>query len=153
MVLGTSLGDPALAQAHLDIRWLNSGRCWSRSPWSRICSPRGWFSCIPRQSRRITSCVWWSPSQWQRMLGHMMMASGLVCERSCTSIPRRTKTSGVGPICRWCLAGVGLRSAARTSISAHCASWADCLPMMFARHPEVASRLARQLEGHPDSPS
>ena len=24
--------------------------------------------------------------------------------------------------------------------------------MMFARHPEVAFRLVRQLEGHPDSP-
>ena len=40
----------------------------------------------------------------------------------------------------------------RRSISAHWASWADCLPMMFARHPEVASRVAQQLEGHPDSP-
>ena len=26
------------------------------------------------------------------------------------------------------------------------------LPMMFARHPEVASRIVQQLEGHPDSP-
>ena len=36
------------------------------------------------------------------------------------------------------LGGVGLRSAARTSVSAYWASWADCLPMMFARHLEVA---------------
>ena len=50
------------------------------------------------------------------------------------------------------LGGVGLRSATRTSISACWASWADCLPMMFARHTEVASRLVWQLEGHPDSP-
>ena len=41
----------------------------------------------------------------------------------------------------------------RASISACWASWEDCLPMMFAQHPEVAFRLVRQLEGHPDSPS
>ena len=50
------------------------------------------------------------------------------------------------------LGGVGLRSATRTSVSAYWASWADCLPMMFARHPEVASQIVQQLEGHPDSP-
>ena len=50
------------------------------------------------------------------------------------------------------LGGVGLRSATRTSVSAYWASWADCLPMMFARHPEVTSQIVQQLEGHPNSP-
>ena len=50
------------------------------------------------------------------------------------------------------LGGVGLRSATWTSVSAYWASWADCLPMMFARRPEVASQIVQQLEGHPDSP-
>ena len=50
------------------------------------------------------------------------------------------------------LDGVGLRNATRTSISAYWDSWADCLPLMFAKHTEVAFWLARQLEGHPNSP-
>ena len=31
----------------------------------------------------------------------------------------------------------------------HWASWADCLPMIHARHPDVAAELLGQLEGHP----
>ena len=44
------------------------------------------------------------------------------------------------------LGGVGLRSAVRTSESAHWASWADCLPMMRERHPEVAREFVTRLE-------
>ena len=29
------------------------------------------------------------------------------------------------------------------------ASWADCLPMINARHPEVVARIIAQLEGDP----
>ena len=43
--------------------------------------------------------------------------------------------------------GVGLRSACRVSVAACWASWADCLPMMYARHPHVAERFIVQLEG------
>ena len=45
--------------------------------------------------------------------------------------------------------GVGewASGATRTSVSAYWASWADCLPMMFARHPDVACRIVQQLEG------
>ena len=45
--------------------------------------------------------------------------------------------------------GLGLRSARRTRVPAHWASWADCLQMIRARHPTVAEQLVRQLEGHP----
>ena len=45
------------------------------------------------------------------------------------------------------LGGVGLRSACRVSVAAYWASWADCLPMMYARHPHVAERFIVQLEG------
>ena len=51
------------------------------------------------------------------------------------------------------LGGLGLRSAARTSQSAFWASWADAIPMVGARHPEVASQLVRHLEGNPDPPT
>ena len=50
------------------------------------------------------------------------------------------------------LGGVGLRSATRTIVSAYWASWADCLPMMFAKHLEVAFQIVQKLEGHLDSP-
>ena len=49
------------------------------------------------------------------------------------------------------LGGVGLRSASRTSASAYWASWADCLPMVFARHRGVTLAIVAQLEGHPDT--
>ena len=45
------------------------------------------------------------------------------------------------------LRGLGLRKATRVSGPAHCASWADCLPMIHARHPLVATVLLHQLEG------
>ena len=37
--------------------------------------------------------------------------------------------------------GLGLRKATRVSGPAHWASWADCLPMIHARHPLVATLL------------
>ena len=39
------------------------------------------------------------------------------------------------------LGGLGLRSAVRTRVPAHWASWADCLPMVKDRHPEVAASM------------
>ena len=44
------------------------------------------------------------------------------------------------------LGGLGLRSAVRTSESAYWASWADCIPMMRERHPEVAIEFVTRLE-------
>ena len=42
--------------------------------------------------------------------------------------------------------GLGLRSAVRTRLLAHWASWADCLPMIKARHPEVAASMVEGLQ-------
>ena len=42
--------------------------------------------------------------------------------------------------------GLGLRSAVRTSSSAHWASWADSLPMVRERHPGVADMIVDALE-------
>ena len=50
------------------------------------------------------------------------------------------------------LGSLGLRSAIRTRYSAFWASWADCITMVDARHPEVAAQLVVQLEGHPATP-
>ena len=47
------------------------------------------------------------------------------------------------------LGGLGLRSAARTSQSAFWASWADAIPIVGARHPEVASLLSSSFGRQP----
>ena len=44
------------------------------------------------------------------------------------------------------LGGLGLRSAVRTRLPAHGASWADCFPMIKARHPEVAASMVEGLQ-------
>ena len=49
------------------------------------------------------------------------------------------------------LGGLRLRSAVQLSRSAFWASWADCLPMVFSRHHEVAVRFLVSLEGAPDT--
>ena len=45
------------------------------------------------------------------------------------------------------LGGCGLRSALRTSPAAYWASWADTLPMMRARNPDLAAEYFAQLKG------
>ena len=49
------------------------------------------------------------------------------------------------------LGHLGLRSALRTRVAA--ISWSDCLPMIQARHPNVAAELFRQMQGFPMSPT
>ena len=44
------------------------------------------------------------------------------------------------------MGGLGLRSAVRTSVPAHWASWGDCLGMINDRHPEVAHMIVSALE-------
>ena len=50
------------------------------------------------------------------------------------------------------LGGLGLRSATRTRVSACWASWADTLPMVQSRHPQIADIMVYQLEGVTESP-
>ena len=49
--------------------------------------------------------------------------------------------------------GLGLRSAVRTSLPAHWASWGDCLSMIKNRHPEVAHMIVTAVENHPRTPN
>ena len=50
------------------------------------------------------------------------------------------------------MGGLGLRSAVRTSNSAFWASWADSLPMVRERHPEVADLVVDALDSDPATP-
>ena len=49
-----------------------------------------------------------------------------------------------------CLGGMGLRDASRVATSAYWASWADSMPMIFQRHPDVATAFVQELEGAPE---
>ena len=51
------------------------------------------------------------------------------------------------------LGGLGLRSATRTSLSAWWASWADTLPMIHARHPDVATMILHGLNHEAQGPN
>ena len=50
------------------------------------------------------------------------------------------------------MGGLGLRSAERTRWPAYWASWADTLPMIRERHPEMADLIVYHLEGGASSP-
>ena len=47
------------------------------------------------------------------------------------------------------MGGLGLRSAQRCSMAAYWASWADALPMIGERNPEIAAMALRSVEGEP----
>jgi len=44
------------------------------------------------------------------------------------------------------LGGLGLRSATRLAQAAYWASWADCLPMIHRRHPDIAAFMQQTLD-------
>ena len=41
----------------------------------------------------------------------------------------------------------GVEDAVRVAVPAYWASWADCIPMIFNRHPDVANLFVHELEG------
>ena len=45
------------------------------------------------------------------------------------------------------LGGMGLRDVVRVAVPAYWARWADCMPMIFNRHPNVANLFVHELEG------
>ena len=49
------------------------------------------------------------------------------------------------------MGGLGLRSTSRTAVSAHWASWADCLGMIQERHATIADLFIRSLDAPPES--
>ena len=69
-----------------------------------------------------------------------------VAEDRCDDVARNTASLPLA------MGGLGLRSAVRTSPSAFWASWADCLPMVQKRHPEVAACIVERLSNQPRTP-
>ena len=150
VVLGTPLGGPAFIQAHLEKKAAEQRTLLERIPtvtdlqsaWSTL------LHCVSARANYLLRVV-----EPQSVAAHArahdegvwsmcaLLNINITQEEDirCTNLPL-------------VLGGVGLRSATWTSVSAYWASWPDCLPMMFARHPEVTSQIVQQLEGHPDSP-
>ena len=58
-------------------------------------------------------------------------------------VDAETRDSATLPVS---LGGFGLCSTVRTSKAAHWASWADCLPMIRERHPQVVNIMVEQLD-------
>ena len=149
VVLGTPLGNPVFIHAHLERRWRNSARCWHgffvgdlQSAWLILphCAAaranyllRVWSHSLSR-ARAHDEGIW---SCLCTLLNISPFQDEII--RSCGNLPL-------------VMGGLGLRSAARVSVSAYWASWADCLSMISARHPEVARSLVQQLQGHPETP-
>ena len=73
------------------------------------------------------------------------------CARCLVDMPDEDETR-VRASLPFSLGGLGLRSATRTATSAFWTSWADSLPMIRARHPEVSElivdRLSNDQVGH-----
>ena len=78
---------------------------------------------------------------WQCLCNILKIPEDFVC-----NLHRRVATLPLS------LGGLGLRSAVRTSVPAHWASWADVLPMIRDRHPAVATMIVNALEGDTTSP-
>ena len=100
----------------------------------------GCFLCIAHQPGRTTCCALCAQTVWE-------------CVCTLLNIPihqdQSTRDTATLPLS---LGGLGLRSAVRTSPSAFWASWADCFPMISARHPAVVDMIIRELDGHPVTP-
>ena len=152
VVLGTPLGDPAFIQAYLEKKVEEQRTLLARIPlvpdlqsaWLillhcaaakanyllRVVEPQSVAAYARAHDEGIWSCLC-------ALLDISPIQEDSV--RSCGNLPL-------------VLGGLGLRSAARISVGAYWASWADCLPMVFARHPGVAHCFVEQLDGHPSTP-
>ena len=67
--------------------------------------------------------------------------------------PESVSPSAAAPSLPLSSGGLGLRSARRLRGDARWASWADSLKMVFDRHPDIAKRIVRGLQGHHPAPS
>ena len=128
--------------------------CWTPSPKSQTCS-QAWlllFHCAAaRASCQLKiarpGLVESFEKSHHQGLWRCLCAILEVPVDTCDVVTRVTATLPLS------LGGLGLRSAERTKVAANWANWADVLPMLQARHPEVAALRVQHLEGESWSPS
>ena len=126
-----------LAQEVGDNLWLFGGRSgvWQRgSKQSSTNRPHGAAAPEPPKQRTSARCRFVGVSQQN----FCKLTSPRVAR------PGHTRRGHVASL-SW-VTGVSQRH-----VPACCASWAECMPMIRERHPQVAQLLAASLEDHPDT--
>ena len=149
-VLGTPVGTNAFVQHHTEERLADEARLWDAIPEvpDLQCAWQLLLQCAGPRANHLLRTL--PPSQsaqyarahddgmWataQRLLGEMPGSTAeLGMAKDLASLPMR-------------LGGLGLRSAGRTAPAAYWASWADALPMIQARAPQVADTALAALSG------
>ena len=151
-VLGIPLGDPAYIQAHLEMKATEQRSLLDRIPLVSDLQS-AWLILLPCASARANYLLRVVEPQAvaEYARSHDDNIWGCLCHLLNVDSDQREdiRSSANLPLV---LGAVGLRSASRISASAYWASWADGLPMVFARHRGVALAIVAQLEGHPDTP-
>ena len=123
-----------------------------RSCLSLICSLHGCSSPTALQPRPLTSCACSHRPWFAGLLKIMMMVCGIVSVNCWMSSPNQrdiVRASATTPLI---LDGLGLKSAVRKSESAYWANWANCVPKMQEKHPEVAREFCDEIGGWSRNP-
>ena len=142
-VLGTPLGHPSFVEAHLQKKLTEQRTCLERIPeeqdlqsaWSLLvhcASARANYLLQVVEPQSVANFAR-SHGMWRCLC--RMTRIDVVQEEHIRSAPGMPLVLG----------SLGLRSAVRLSKSAFWASWADCLPMVFSRHRDVAIRFVVNL--------
>ena len=150
-ILGAPLGHPDFVSAHLERTIAEHAVLLERIP-SDVQS--AWLLLVHCAQARATNLLRaLQPSLSEEFArSHDAGMCGCSCSilqlpvDQCDEVVRHTASLPL------VLGGLGLRSAERTRFAALWASWADCLPMVYARHPVVAIQLALHSEGLPHTP-
>ena len=146
-VLGTPLGHPEFVRAHLDRIAIEHRTFLERIP-SVPDLQSAWSLLLHCAAARATYLLRTLPPEAVARFADAHDAGLWRCMCRLLNIPEDqdavTKLIATMPLV---LGGLGLRSAARTRQAAFWASWADCLPMIRERHPELAEDLLLRLEG------
>ena len=153
-VLGTPLGHPSFVQGHLEKKVAEQRTLLERIPLkSVICSQRGLSCSTVRLLGRTTFLRVVEPQAVAEYATlHDNGTWNCLCHILHISPEQGADTRSAAANLPLVLGGLGVRSASRVCVAAYWASWADCLPMIQARHPEVANMFLEKLEGWPDTP-
>ena len=146
-VLGVPIGQPAFVEAIVEERMTEERRLLERIPqmpdlqcaWALLL-----YSAVPRSNhflRLLPPSIAASYARAHDMEVRLCLAALLHLQSPLLPGSVASRIASM-PIRH---GGLGLRSAERTSPGAYWAAWADVLPMVEQRHPQVAARLVGDL--------
>ena len=146
-VLGAPLGLPAYIQAHGAERMREERRLLHKIP--QLADPQcAWLLLVLSASPRANHLLRVLPPS--AVARYAAEHDDAIWETYCTLMgaPERAGDAYARAVATMParLGGLGLRSASRTSPAAYAAAWADALPVLRERLPEVAASLVVELE-------